>query len=185
MKIYTRTGDAGETGLFAGGRVAKDDVRIEAYGDIDELNAVLGLARAESLPDEIDALVERIQHDLFSLGAELATPNPEAHGTKLVSNADVQRLEQQIDRWDGELPALRYFVLPGGTKASATLHMARCVCRRAERRVVTMQRSGLAVSPQVLGYLNRLSDLLFVLARASNHAAGVADVAWRKPEGGR
>lgn len=181
MKIYTKSGDEGETGLFAGPRVPKDDLRIEAYGAVDELNATLGLARAQVLPSELDEIVERIQHELFSLGAELATPQPEAHGTDLIGQEQVECIEAAIDHWESRLPPLNFFVLPGGTSASASLHMARCTCRRAERRVVSLRRSGQLVSRDVLAYLNRLGDLLFVLARAANYETGVADIAWQKP----
>jgi cob(I)alamin adenosyltransferase len=189
MKIYTKTGDAGDTGLFAGPRVRKDDLRIEAYGTVDELNAVLGLARSQSavgqskMPSEIDSLLVDIQHRLFDLGAQLATPNPNAGGTNLITAKHIESLEQAIDRFDSQLPPLKNFILPGGTLAASWLHLARTVCRRAERHVVTLlQREQKKIAPEVLIYLNRLSDLLFVLARAVNHAAGQGDVAWQKSE---
>jgi cob(I)alamin adenosyltransferase len=181
MKIYTKTGDEGETGLFAGPRVWKDDLRIEAYGVVDELNAFLGWGRAQSLAPEIDAVLDQVQHDLFAVGAELATPEPQLHGTDLVGHEHIVALEQQIDHWETILPPLREFILPGGTAASAALHMARCACRRAERHVVTLRRHQPAVSEQVLRYLNRLGDLLFVLARAANYDNGVGDIPWKKP----
>jgi cob(I)alamin adenosyltransferase len=181
MKIYTKTGDSGETGLFAGPRVRKDDPRIEAYGTVDELNAVLGLARCQNLPQEIDSLTARIQHTLFDLGAELATPDPASRGTDLISTAHIEALEAEIDKYDTGLPPLKTFILPGGVSGAALLHLARTVCRRAERHVVTLgQREKEGLSPHVLTYLNRLSDLLFVLARAVNHAAGHGDIQWQK-----
>jgi cob(I)alamin adenosyltransferase len=195
MKIYTKTGDSGETGLFAGPRVRKDDLRIEAYGAVDELNAALGLARCAStppanplphrsqkLPPEIDALLIAIQHALFNLGAELATPDPAARGTNFVTADQVQALEHAIDTFDAKLSPLKTFILPGGTPGASWLHFARTVCRRAERRVVALgQRADANLSPHVLIYLNRLSDLLFVLARAANHAAGQSDIPWQRP----
>lgn len=181
MKIYTKTGDAGETGLFAGPRVWKDDVRIEAYGTVDELNAVLGWARSQSLPAEIDSLLGQIQHQLFALGAELATPDPAKHGTNLIGDPQIAALEQAIDAMDATLPALKQFILPGGVRGAAALHIARAVCRRAERCVVTLRRSaGNSVPEPALIYLNRLGDLLFVLARAANQQAGLGDIVWQK-----
>jgi cob(I)alamin adenosyltransferase len=179
MKIYTKTGDSGETGLFGGPRVRKDAPRIEAYGAVDELNAVLGLARAEPLPDDIDVLLTLVQNELFDLGAELATPDPQAMGVQGVGPSQIARLEAAIDRYEAMLPALKQFILPGGVRGAAALHVARTVCRRAERRVITLA-SAERISPQPLIYLNRLSDVLFVLARAVNRAAGRADVPWQK-----
>jgi cob(I)alamin adenosyltransferase len=189
MKIYTKTGDDGETGLFGGPRVRKDDLRIEAYGTVDELNAVIGLARShstaavgqENLPTEIDSLLADIQHALFDLGSQLATPDPKSRGTNFVSDKQIESLEQAIDRFDSQLPPLKNFILPGGTSAAAWLHLARTVCRRAERYVVTLtHRDAEKIEPQILIYLNRLSDLLFVLARAVNQFAGQPDVPWQK-----
>lgn len=181
MKIYTKTGDSGQTGLFAGPRVNKDDERIEAYGTIDELNAVLGLARAAGLPQEVDAVVERLQHALFSVGAELATPDPATAGTTFVDEAQIAWLETSIDANEQHLPPLREFILPGGTRGASVLHVARGVCRRAERCVVTLQRSGgTATANGVLRYLNRLGDLLFVLARRANALEGHSDIVWNK-----
>jgi len=181
MKIYTKTGDLGETGLFAGPRVRKDNPRIDAYGTVDELNAILGLARCQKLPPEIDALIAGIQHTLFDLGAELATPDPASCGTDLISTGQIEALEAAIDKYDATLPPLRTFILPGGVPGAAWLHLARTVCRRAERHVVTLgHEKDSKLSPHVLIYLNRLGDLLFVLARAVNHVAGHADIQWQK-----
>jgi cob(I)alamin adenosyltransferase len=179
MKIYTKTGDEGETGLFGGPRVRKDAPRIEAYGAVDELNAVLGLVRAEPLPADIDALLATIQNELFDLGAELATPDPAKMGVGALGPSQIAKLEAAIDRHEALLPPLKQFVLPGGSRAAAALHVGRTVCRRAERRAITLA-SVERISPQLIVYLNRLSDLLFVLARAVNHAAGLPDVPWQK-----
>jgi cob(I)alamin adenosyltransferase len=182
MKIYTKTGDDGGTGLFGGARVGKDDPRIEAYGTVDELNSVLGWARAVGLPADIDDCIMRIQNELFAVGAELATPDPAAHGTNCTGAEQIAALEQTIDRLEKPLAPLRQFILPGGTPAAAALHVARTVCRRAERRVVTLSHQGSpAMRGSIVVYLNRLGDLLFVLARAVNHAAGQPDVIWHKP----
>lgn len=180
MKIYTKTGDAGDTGLFGGARVRKCDPRVEACGELDELNGVLGLVRAEgSLGARFDELLGAVQSRLFDLGAELANAKGKDLGIPLVADDDVVALEQAIDDADRELPPLRTFVLPGGTRLAALLHVARTVCRRAERRVVALaQLEDGAVRAEVLRYLNRLSDLLFVLARLANHRAGVPDVPW-------
>lgn len=182
MKIYTKTGDAGETGLFAGARVRKDDVRIEAYGTVDELNAALGLARSESLPMEIDQTLERVQSELFSVGAELATPQPEKHGMALIGDPHVGVLERAIDNLEAGLPPLRNFILPGGSRGGALLHVARGICRRAERRVVTLAGApGAEISPRIVRYLNRLGDYLFVAARFASVDAGAHEVPWQKP----
>lgn len=184
MKIYTRTGDEGETGLFGGGRVSKAHPRIESYGTVDELNAVLGAALAEfdrvavNLPEGAAALIEA-QNRLFDLGAELATPDAVERGLAVIGSDDVERLERWIDHHEATLPALRAFVLPGGTALSAHLHIARTVCRRAERACVSLGETT-AVRAEVLIYLNRLSDLLFVLARAANQALQSPDVPWSK-----
>lgn len=181
MKIYTRTGDAGETGLFAGGRVRKDHLRIEAYGAVDELNAALGVAAADASDDEAQRLLVRLQHDLFTLGAELATPDPEARGEQVLGPADVVRLEQAIDAAETELAPLKTFILPGGAAAAAALHLARTIARRAERRTITLAgTAGEDVSPHAIAYLNRLSDLLFVLARQANARCGRGDTPWQK-----
>lgn len=183
MKIYTKTGDDGTTGLYGGGRVRKDHARVEAYGAVDELNAALGLARAETLAAEVDEQLARIQSELFDLGAELATPKPAAHGLTIVGQREIQRLELAIDRFEASLSPLKTFILPAGTRAAAALHLARTVCRRAERRVLTLSAApNETISPQVIVYLNRLGDLLFVLARATNVSAGTSDVEWKKRE---
>jgi cob(I)alamin adenosyltransferase len=181
MKIYTRTGDTGETALFGGGRVPKHDARVSAYGDVDELNATLGLVLATPPVDFEAPLIETIQRDLFAIGGQLASPDP-AKVAKALAKAGldsgrVTALEAAIDRADAELPALAAFVLPGGTAKAAALHVARTVCRRAERSVVALDRAQ-RVPPIILSYLNRLSDLLFTLARLANHRAGVADRTW-------
>jgi cob(I)alamin adenosyltransferase len=182
MKIYTKTGDRGETGLFGGPRVSKDAPRIEAYGTVDELNSVLGVARAQTVPADVDALLQQIQNDLFALGAQLATPDPAAHQTGMVGSAQIVALEKAIDHFEGRLEPLKQFILPGGTPAAAHLHLARTVCRRAERRVVTLAReSSEPIAVEIVVYLNRLSDLLFVLARAVNRQAALGDVPWQKP----
>jgi cob(I)alamin adenosyltransferase len=187
MKIYTKTGDRGETGLFGGGRVPKDDVRVSAYGDVDELNSVLGAAivQLESAGlDEVVTGLREVQADLFTVGAILATPAPRdggraqaaAHVPELPAGR-VEALERWIDASEAELEPLRSFVLPGGSPAAAALHLARTVCRRAERQVVTLAHHA-SVDDELLRYLNRLSDLLFTLARLANHRAGVPDVPW-------
>jgi cob(I)alamin adenosyltransferase len=180
MKIYTRTGDDGMTGLLGGVRVAKDDLRIAAYGTVDELNAALGVCRAAELPAAIDDVLARLQHELFALGAELASPDGAPRGTDLLGDAVIQRLEQSIDQFEATLTPLRVFIIPGGSPAGAALHAARCVCRRAERELVALAHAS-TVRPTALRFVNRVSDLLFVLARAANSAAGVGDVPWEKP----
>jgi cob(I)alamin adenosyltransferase len=181
MKIYTKTGDDGTTGLYGGGRLPKDHPRIEAYGTIDELNAVLGVARAEGMPHQIDSILARVQNELFQLGAELAMPKPAIKNEAAITSEHACRIEADIDRFQAELSALQQFILPGGVKSAAALHLARTVCRRAERRVLALaHQAGETVSPQIVIYLNRLSDLLFVLARAANQKAGSGDVPWDK-----
>jgi cob(I)alamin adenosyltransferase len=181
MKIYTKTGDAGETGLFGGGRVSKDDPRVEAYGDVDELNAVLGLVRAVEMMPRIDEVLVPIQRDLFSIGALLSTPDLEKMHDHLakaqVDEGRISELEQAIDACDKELEPLRAFIVPGGTPKAAALHVARTVCRRAERRVIHLQRN-VEIPQIVVVYLNRLSDLLFTLARVANTRAGAGEVTW-------
>ena len=183
MKIYTRTGDTGQTGLYGGPRVRKDSLRIEAYGTVDELNAVLGMARSFGVPAGVDLLLERLQNELFDVGAELASPDPAAQGTLSVDAARIAFLEAAVDGHDQNLPPLKQFILPGGTTAAASLHFARTVCRRAERLVVSLSSNPEErIAPTVVVYLNRLSDLLFVLARAVNQTVGQPDVAWQKPD---
>ncbi len=183
MKIYTKTGDAGETGLFGGGRIPKDSLRVATYGEVDELNAALGLARALDPPEFADVLLQRIQRDLFTIGAQLATPDPDKVSKTLsrsgaaIGESDIAALEDAIDGHDARLEPLKNFILPGGTPKAATLHLARTVCRRAERAVVALSRRE-QISPAILRYLNRLSDLLFVLARAANAHAGRPDLKW-------
>ena len=185
MKIYTRKGDSGETGVFGGPRLRKDAPRIESYGTIDELNSVIGVARTQSIPEQIDQVLKRVQNELFDLGAELATPDPQARGTQTIGDAHVSALEADIDRAEAALAPLANFILPGGTPGAAHLHLARTVCRRAERRLVTLASDGSqSISPALVTYVNRLSDLLFVLARAANSAAGLSDVHWEKSSSG-
>ncbi|NJN18618.1 MAG: cob(I)yrinic acid a,c-diamide adenosyltransferase [Oscillochloris sp.] len=179
MKIYTRTGDSGETGLFGGQRVPKDSLRVHAYGTVDECNAAIGVARSSALDPALDALLNEIQSQLFVVGADLATPGESAHIPR-VSGDDVQGLEELIDRFESELEPLRQFILPGGTAAAAQLHLARTICRRAERWVVSLAHEE-EINEQALTYLNRLSDLLFVMARVANARAGWNDVPWISP----
>lgn len=179
MKIYTKTGDDGTTGLFGAPRVGKDDPRIEAYGAVDELNATLGVARATGLPGDIETVVTAVQHDLFTLGADLANPHGKGANPPTLAESDITGLEQAIDLFESRLAPLTQFILPAGTPAAAQLHHARTVCRRAERRVIALShREHEPVRPETVIYLNRLSDLLFVLARAANAAAGQGDVPW-------
>lgn len=176
MKIYTKTGDAGETGLFGGPRVRKDHCRIEAFGTVDELNSHLGVVRSQPGSGGLDPLLRRIQCDLFELGAQLATPGD---GVERITVAHVESLEAAIDAHDGVLPPLTSFVLPAGTSLAASLHVARTVCRRAERRVVNLgAMPDMRLPVNAIEYLNRLGDLLFVLARHANHAERVADDPW-------
>jgi cob(I)alamin adenosyltransferase len=181
VKIYTRTGDQGTTGLFGGGRVPKHHRRVAAYGDVDELNSSIGLARATPPPDFHDAALDRIQRDLLSIGGQLATPDPERVRAALtraeLGPERVAELERIIDQAETDLPALRAFILPGGSPKAAAFHVARTVCRRAERSVVALAQDE-PVAPLFLTYLNRLSDLLFTLARLANHRAGQGDVTW-------
>jgi cob(I)alamin adenosyltransferase len=178
VKIYTKTGDTGDTSLFDGTRVKKDDARVDAYGEVDEMNAWLGLARASGLDGPLDEAVVHIQRDLFALGAQLADPADKLapRVTKaVIGDADVDRLERLIDGLEEEVPPLRRFILAGGTPSGAALHVARTVCRRAERRMVGLQPP---VDPVLLRYVNRLSDLLFVLARVVNHRGGIPETEW-------
>jgi len=182
MRIYTKTGDQGETGLFNGQRVPKDSPYIEGYGNVDELNSVIGLSISKLQSDEISSILFQIQEDLFELGADLATPfdDTASKSKRLIhrmDNADTKKLENWIDQFDAKLPKLNAFILPGGSEASATLHVARTVCRRSERMIIRLWRDG-KVNPHALIYLNRLSDLLFVLARYANHQSSVHDKQW-------
>ena len=181
MKIYTKGGDAGETGLFGGARVPKDDLRIRTYGTLDELNAVLGLVLSGgTAASRLAAPLTRIQAELFQLGAELATPRGKSTGIALVDPSSVEAMEKEIDSMEAALTPLKTFILPGGTRASAELHLARTVSRRAERELITLNRA----EPQratVLQYVNRLSDYLFVCARFANHEAKMSDVPWNPP----
>jgi len=181
MKIYTRSGDEGDTGLFGGGRVPKDHPRVSAYGDVDELNSAIGMVRATVPADFFDPLLESVQRDLFAIGGHLATPDPERVTRALekaaLSQARVTELERAIDAADQELPPLTAFVVPAGTPKAAALHVARTVCRRAERSVVRLAHEA-EVHQLFIVYLNRLSDLLFTLARLANHRAGIGDMTW-------
>ena len=184
MKIYTKTGDDGTTGLFGGGRVPKDSVRIEAYGTVDELNSTLGIARANLEDKVLSDLLERIQQNLFVLGADLATPLDSRSNYEIprIDEKDVRDLEVAIDENEAHLTPLKRFILPGGSSAAAYLHLARTVCRRAERLLVSLSREQEIGTSDII-FLNRLSDLLFVLARRTNQIAGVPDVEWdgKKP----
>jgi cob(I)alamin adenosyltransferase len=172
-KITTRTGDRGETGLGDGSRVPKSSPRVAALGDIDELNSAIGLVSAEQPPAEIAEALSEVQHDLFDLGGEVSIP-----GHSLLTDAHVERLEARIEAWNAELAPLREFILPGGTRAAAAAHLARTICRRAERSLVHLKETEQVGEP-ALRYLNRLSDLLFIAGRRLNRAAGGGDVQWR------
>ena len=176
MKIYTKTGDDGQTSLFAGGRVSKDDARLHAYGTVDELNSILGVVIAMSDDEQIKSILRRVQAECFTLGADLATPlDADAEWIKRVDADPTARLESEIDALENELTPLQHFILPGGTPTAAFLHQARTVCRRAERWMVTLRDE---LNPQTLIYINRLSDWLFVLARVANTRAGVDEPIW-------
>lgn len=181
MKIYTKTGDAGTTGLFGGGRVPKDDPRVDAYGDVDELNAVLGAARATGPMPRVDEVLVAVQRDLFAIGALLATPDLEKMHDHLakarIDDTRIAELEHAIDACDNEMEPLKAFIIPGGTPKAAALHVARTVCRRAERKVVHLGQS-VELPKLTVVYLNRLSDLLFSLARVANRRAGAGEVTW-------
>ena len=183
MKLYTKTGDDGTTGLFGGGRVPKTSARVGAYGSVDETNAAIGVARAAPLDMTVDGVLARVQEDLFALGAELAClPGRESKlGMPPLSEADIERLERAIDVADAACPPLRSFILPGGSPQAAALHVARTVCRRAERAVLAMDDA--PPRREIVVYLNRLSDLLFALARQANLIAGVPDVPWAPRSG--
>ncbi len=179
MKIYTKTGDQGETSLFAGGRVTKDHLRVEAYGTVDELNSMLGWARALALPETADAWLTRAQNELFTVGADLATPlDAEAEWLVRLAPDAMLWLEAAIDQMDAELPPLKNFILPGGTPAAAAVHVARTICRRAERICVQLSHAE-AINTAVIAYLNRLSDFLFVLARWINAQLGESETKWQ------
>lgn len=183
MKIYTRTGDDGTTDLFGGERTSKAHPRIAAYGTVDELNSWLGLARTHLPPEEtnLERLLVQLQSMLFEIGADLATPLDSHVRTVRIEPIHVETLEQEIDRLEAQLPPLKTFILPGGTPAAAMLHVARTICRRAERLVVEVLQQE-AINPEVLRFLNRLSDLLFVMARWINHRQNVAETPWRPPK---
>ena len=178
MKIYTKTGDGGQTSLFGGKRVSKDDARIEAYGTVDELNALVGVAISETTDKSAEKVLRNIQSDLFVLGSDLATPADESK-VKLPRTTEemVKDLENEIDTYESKIPELKIFILPGGTKASALLHLSRTVCRRAERRVINLSNVE-QINLEVVKYLNRLSDLLFVLARFENNINDIPDDGW-------
>lgn len=187
MKLYTRRGDSGQTDLFGGERVGKDALRVAAYGEVDELNATLGVALAAGSDPALAAPLARIQSALFDIGASLATPDPQHRrkaGIAGVDAGEIAGLEQLIDRLEGPLAPLTTFILPGGSPAAAAFHVARTVCRRAERTVVHLASlPDESVEPDAVRYLNRLSDLLFVIARHENARAGIADVAWSRRSG--
>jgi cob(I)alamin adenosyltransferase len=181
-RIYTRQGDAGETGLFGAGRVSKSDPRVVAYGTVDELSAFIGWAVTGDCGQDLNSWLQSIQHRLFDIGADLATPEGTQFRTRLhrlVEQTDIEQLEQWIDLCTDNTPELRAFVLPGGSEAAARLHIARCACRSAEREVVRLAADE-TVRPEILGYLNRLSDFLFAAARFVNHQQGVADIPWQQ-----
>lgn len=182
MKIYTKTGDKGETSLFGGKRVPKDALRIETYGTVDELNSLIGVIRATNANKRLDRILEKIQDDLFVLGADLASPtvkNPKPSAVPRIEKSNISALEKSIDWIEPKLRPLRKFILPGGTLTASYLHLARSVCRRAERLAVRLARTE-SISPQILVYVNRLSDLLFILARWVNHRAGVREIVWKR-----
>ncbi len=181
MKIYTRTGDAGDTSLFGGQRVPKDALRIEAYGTVDELNSVIGIVRADNRVADLDEVLAGIQDSLFVMGADLATPRAQGkQNVPRIAARESENLERLIDRFEEMLKPLKSFILPGGSPVAARLHFARTVCRRAERVVVRLSRNE-DIGDELVTYLNRLSDLLFVLARFANHQAGVTEVKWKAP----
>lgn len=177
MKIYTKTGDSGTTSLFGGGRVLKNAVRIEAYGTVDELNATIGVVRAHQPSQRIDEMLSIIQHELFILGSDLATPHNARVQIARISADMAKKLETWIDELDAQIEPLRYFILPGGSVSASFLHVSRTVCRRAERCVITARETE-TLSDEVLVYLNRLSDLLFVMSRFENHSTGTPEVRW-------
>jgi cob(I)alamin adenosyltransferase len=182
MKIYTKTGDKGETSLFGGQRVWKDNLRISAYGTVDELNSVLGISVNEINEKELAEVIYSIQNDLFTLGSDLASPlekDNKAITIQRVSNVFVEKLEKLIDNYDSKLPPLKNFIIPGGTRGAGLLHLARTVCRRAEREVIALAKIE-SINEEIKIYLNRLSDLLFVLARFENFSSNHPDIEWKK-----
>lgn len=182
MKIYTKTGDKGETSLFGAGRVSKDNIRIEAFGTVDELNSFIGLVITESKNDEVKQTLIKIQNQLFNLGSDLATPNEmESQNISIprITDEDYKYIEQQIDFFSDKLDELKFFILPGGTRAASILHIARTICRRAERRVVALNNT-VKINSNIIIFLNRISDLLFVLARYENKISGIKDIKWGK-----
>jgi len=180
MKIYTKTGDTGETSLYGGQRVSKDDLRVWTYGTVDECNAVLGIAAVDVDDAELAAVLSRLQSELLLLGADLATPLARGEVVPRMTSALTEALEAEIDRFEEELPPLRNFILPGGSRGGASIHQARAVCRRAERHLVSLAREE-EVNAEALRYVNRLSDHLFVLARVVNHRAGSPEQIWHRP----
>lgn len=180
MKIYTKTGDKGETGLFGGDRIGKDSARINAYGTVDECNALLGIVRTFEVGEELDRMLMQIQNQLFVLGSDLATPNDREPSIPRISSENVRQLEDWIDHLETSLPKLKQFILPGGSQGSAFLHLARTVCRRAERWTVSLLRDE-SINMQAAVYLNRLSDFLFVAARSANLQSGISDHLWDNP----
>lgn len=182
MKIYTKTGDKGETSLFGGQRVSKDDLRLEAYGTVDELNSIIGVVLAETANKEIIEILTQVQNDLFTLGSDLATPLEKVNKNFVIPriNKDkIEKLETFIDSIEYKLPELRNFILPGGSKAASFLHLARTVCRRGERKAVTLAKN-VDIGSNPVVYLNRLSDLLFVLSRFENLSSNHPDIEWKK-----
>lgn len=182
MKIYTKTGDKGQTGLFGGDRVDKDDLRIHAYGLVDELNACLGIAVTEIHIAEIKSVLLHIQNKLFTLGSDLSTPlyhDSKSFVIPRITSKDSEELEDKIDYFESKLELLKNFILPGGTKGAAQMHFACTICRRAERRIVTLMKT-VEINENILIFVNRLSDLLFVLSRYENHLAGQPDIKWEK-----
>jgi cob(I)alamin adenosyltransferase len=176
MKIYTKTGDKGETGLFGGGRVAKDSLRIEAYGTVDELNSHIGLALTEVKDKDVKKLLEKIQNQLFALGSDLATPEEKFDVPRITKNF-YEEIENSIDHFESRLDDLKHFILPGGSKSASLLHICRTITRRAERRAVSLSKKE-KISEDIIIYLNRLSDLFFVLSRVENKAHGITDTKW-------
>ena len=182
MKIYTKTGDKGQTGLLGGVRVSKNDLRIEAYGTVDELNSFIGLALTEAKDNEVKKLLKKIQNTLFVLGSDLSTPDNEknkSHKVFRISKTNYEEIEKEIDKFDGGLDELRNFILPGGSKSAALLHICRTICRRAERHVVVLNNI-VNLNSDIIILLNRLSDLFFVLARYENKISGIKDIEWQK-----